>query len=74
MHRPTGRRHIALVGNDPATGQLRGLAIYHRELTAAEVVHHYETWTGKGQPDLTGEERCVALDYLFREQGGGIRA
>lgn len=59
------------VGSDPWTGRLRGLAIYHRELTAAEVVRHYETWTRKGRPDLTGEERCAAL-YLFNERAGRL--
>lgn len=67
----TGRLIVATspIGNDDWTGQLRGLAIYHRELTPPEVVRHYETWTGKGRPDLTEEERCAAL-YLFQEHGG----
>jgi hypothetical protein len=67
----TGRLVVATspVGNDDWTGQLRGLAIYRGELTPAQVARHYETWTGKGRPDLTGEERCVAL-YLFQEHGG----
>lgn len=67
----TGRLIVATspVGNDPWTGRLKGLAIYHRELTPAEVVRHYETWTGKGQLDLTRKERCLAL-YLFQEHAG----
>ena len=48
----TGRLIVATspIGNDDWTGQLRGLAIYHRELTPPEVVRHYETWTGKDGP------------------------
>lgn len=67
----TGRLVVATspVGNDDWTGQLRGLAIYHGEITPPQVVRHYNTWTEKGRPDLTGEERCAAL-YLFREHGG----
>lgn len=57
--------------NDPWTGRLRGLAIYDHALTAADVVSHYETWTQKGQPALTAQERCVAL-YLFDEHGGNV--
>jgi hypothetical protein len=33
------------VMSDDWTGELRGLAIYHRELTAQQVVRHCETWT-----------------------------
>jgi len=67
----TGRLVVATspVGNDDWTGELRGLAIYHGELTPQQVVRHYETWTGKGRPDQTEEERCAAL-YLFKEHGG----
>jgi hypothetical protein len=50
---------------------LRGLAIYHHELTVVQVVRHYKTWTAKGRPDLTEDERCLAL-YLFKEHGGGV--
>ena len=69
----TGRLVVATspVGNSPWTGQLKGLAIYHRELTVAEVLRHYLAWTGQGRPDLTGDPRCVAL-YLFDEHGGSL--
>jgi len=59
------------VEDSPWTGRLKGLAIYHRELTAAEVVRHYLTWTGKGRQELTGDPRCVAF-YLFNERAGNV--
>ena len=59
------------VVNDSWSGRLRGLAIYDRELTAAEVSRHYETWTAKGQPELAGDERAVAL-YLLDEHAGTV--
>ena len=59
------------VANDTWSGQLLGLAIYHRELTAAEVVQHYDTWTKRGRPELSGNERVIAL-YLFSEHAGNI--
>jgi VanZ family protein len=59
------------VANDTWRGQLLGLAIYHRELTAAEVVQHYDTWTKRGRPELSGNERLIAL-YLFSEHAGNI--
>jgi hypothetical protein len=59
------------VGNEAWTGRLWGLALYHHELTVAQVVRHYRTWTAKGRPDLTEDERCLAL-YLFKEHGGGV--
>jgi len=59
------------VANDTWSGQLLGLAIYHKELTAAEVVRHYDTWTKQGRPELFGNERAIAL-YLFDERAGNI--
>ena len=52
-------------------GLLRGLAFYDGELTPAQVLHHYEAWTKKGRPDVTGTERALAL-YLFDEGAGRI--
>jgi VanZ family protein len=59
------------VANDIWPGDLRGLAIYHRELTAAQVLRHYETWTTRGRPELLGDEGVVAL-YLFDEHAGTV--
>lgn len=50
-------------------GVVRGLAIYDRTLTAAQIAHHYGTWTKEGRPQLTPDERNIAL-YLFDEGAG----
>lgn len=65
-----------IIGTSPVTahswpGQLRGLAIYHQELSAEHVLKHYETWTTHGVPELIGNERIVAL-YLFNERAGSV--
>jgi hypothetical protein len=65
-----------VIGTSPVapsswSGELRGLAIYHQDLTAAQVFRHYQTWTSKGRPDVAEEERAVAL-YLFDEHTGNI--
>ena len=65
-----------VVGNTPETGNswpglLRGLAFYDQELSPAQVLHHYETWKEKGRPDISENERAVAL-YRFDEGAGCI--
>jgi hypothetical protein len=69
----TGR---LIVGNSPVTtdnwsGQLKGLAIYDRELTADEVSQHFANWTTNAQPDLAKSAGAVAL-YLFNEGNGNV--
>lgn len=59
------------VANASWSGELGGVALYAQELTAAEVHRHYESWTRTGHPDLTGDERAVAL-YLFDERSGSV--
>jgi VanZ family protein len=56
---------------DSWSGQLLGLAIYHRELTAPQVLEHYEAWTQRERPEIAGDERNIAL-YLFDERGGKV--
>jgi VanZ family protein len=56
---------------DSWQGDLRGLAIYRSELTAAEVLHHYETWTKQGRPEITYSESPIAL-YLLDEHAGDV--
>jgi hypothetical protein len=56
---------------DSFRGRIRGLAIYDRELNAAQVLRHYRSWTGKGAPEIAPEERNIAL-YLFREKAGSV--
>jgi len=59
------------IARDSWQGELRGLAIYRSELTAAEVLHHYETWTKQGRPEITYNESPIAL-YLLDERGGPV--
>jgi hypothetical protein len=65
-----------IVGNSPGTtrnwsGQLRGLAIYDRELSVGEVSKHVANWTKSERPDLAKSEGAVAL-YLFSEGNGNV--
>jgi VanZ like protein/concanavalin A-like lectin/glucanase superfamily protein len=69
----TGR---LILGDSPGqtdswSGQLLGLAVYFRELAASQVLHHYETWSRNGRPEVAGDERNVAL-YLFNERSGNV--
>jgi len=64
-----------VIGNSPITtddwsGQMRGLAIYDRELTADEAGQHFANWT-KGAGKELASAGAVAL-YLFNEQSGNI--
>jgi hypothetical protein len=59
------------LGSDAWPGLLRGLAFYTQDLTAAQVARHFETWSSKGRPDLSQNERVLAL-YLFDEHRGSI--
>lgn len=68
----TGR---LIIGNSPVTtdewsGQLKGLAIYDRELTADEVWQRVASWTNR-QPDVAKSGSAVAR-YLFNEGAGRI--
>lgn len=65
-----------VIGSSPVVvdgwlGKLKGLAIYHKELTAQEVTQHFETWTVQGMPEMRGNERLGAL-YLFNERAGNV--
>jgi VanZ family protein len=64
-----------IVGNHPLTddgwrGQIKGLAIYNRELTAAEVLQHYEAWTMNQQAEIKNDGPVVL--YLFNEGMGEL--
>jgi VanZ family protein len=59
------------VDSDSWPGELRGLAIYNQELTANQVVQHYEAWTQMGRTGVNQDERAVAL-YLFDEHAGNV--
>jgi len=65
-----------VIGNAPTTtdnwsGQLTGLALYERELTADEASQHYEYWTKGEQARLAENESAAAL-YLFNEGNGNV--
>jgi VanZ like protein/concanavalin A-like lectin/glucanase superfamily protein len=65
-----------VIGTSPVSdyswqGTLRGLAVFSRELSAAEVLEHFRSWTQNGRPDLFAREDARAL-YLFDERGGGV--
>jgi VanZ family protein len=65
-----------IIGNTPSTidswsGQVKGLALYDRELPAAEVLQHFAAWTKSKQPDLAESEGVVA-SYLFEEGKGNV--
>ena len=64
-----------VVGNHPLAddgwqGQVRGLAIYNREFTAAEVLQHYDAWTTNHTAEIR-KESPLAL-YLFNEGTGSV--
>ncbi len=57
--------------SDSWSGQLLGLAMYHRQLTATQVFHNYVTWTQTGRPEIAEDERNIAL-YVFDEHTGDV--
>lgn len=57
--------------DDSWSGQVRGLAIYDRDLTPGQVTKHFESWTATQEPALDGEGAQVAL-YLFNEHRGNV--
>jgi hypothetical protein len=59
------------VANDSWSGDLLGLAIYDRELSAAEVLEHSNSWTKNGRPAIQERGAPVAL-YLFDERAGTV--
>jgi VanZ family protein len=59
------------VGNDRWSGQLLGLAIYRRDLSPAQTLQHYETWTSQGRPEISEDDRAIAV-YLFDERAGNV--
>ena len=57
--------------DDSWSGLLRGFAFYDQELSPAQVLRHFETWKGAGQPNVSTSEQAVAL-YLFNEHSGRV--
>jgi len=65
-----------VAGNSPIIsdswiGELRGLAIYHRELTSNEVSEHAANWTKSIHADIGRSDGPAAL-YLFEEGHGKV--
>ncbi len=65
-----------IVGDSPRqpdswSGNLLGIAIYRRQLTDAQVLRHYYTWTNSNRPVIIDEDRNAAL-YLFDEHSGSV--
>src|SRR5208337_2202306 len=65
-----------VVGSAPSTaynwsGQVKGLAVYDRELSVAEVSQDFAGWTKSSQPDSSKSEGVVAR-YLFDEGKGNV--
>jgi VanZ family protein len=59
------------IGKGSWPGHLKGLALYHQELSSAEVLRHYQSWTTQGRPALLGNERAIGV-YLFNEGSGNV--
>lgn len=53
------------------TGELRGLAIYGRELSAAGVLQNFQAWTARGRPEISADENATGV-YLFDEHTGSV--
>jgi len=53
----------------PWNGEMRGLAIYARELNDREALEHYRSWTG-ASPFETSDREDVIARYLFMEGSG----
>jgi len=65
-----------VIGNAATTayswsGQLKGLAIYDRELSAAEVSQGFVDWTNGGHPDSAKGQAFIAR-YGFDEGNGNV--
>ena len=59
------------MGSNPWSGQLKGLAVYDREITESEASQHYANWTANAQTNLAKDKGLVAL-YLFNEGEGSV--
>ncbi|MGC2367428.1 MAG: VanZ family protein [Candidatus Sulfotelmatobacter sp.] len=64
-----------VVGNNPIVdngwqGQLRGLAIYDRELTPAEAMQHHTAWTALSTNKIKNENPAAL--YLVNEGAGNL--
>jgi hypothetical protein len=65
-----------VIGNSSVTadtwpGQLKGLAIYNRQLTASQIAQNCRSWLGSGYPGVSAANEAIAL-YLFDEGAGRV--
>ena len=65
-----------ILGNGPFrdhswSGEIKGLALYERELKAQQVAQDYASWTQHGHPVSDGSEPARAL-YVFQERSGDV--
>jgi len=69
----TGRLVVgaSTVDNDTWSGELFGLAVYQTQLSPAQVLQHYETWSTRGRLELAENEAPLAL-YFFDEHAGNV--
>lgn len=58
-------------GGDTWAGLLRGLAFYNQDLSAEQVHQHFVSWTATGRPEVSENDRALAL-YLFDERAGSM--
>ena len=63
-----------ILGNSPTgesywNGNLMGLAIYNRVLSADQVWNNYEAWTGKAPLLISADDGCIGI-YPFSERKG----
>jgi hypothetical protein len=56
--------------NNSWAGQFLGLAIYHQQLTPAQVTAHYATWARNQWPTVAGRDEGLWARYLFNERKG----
>ena len=66
-----------VIGNAPSTsyswsGQIKGLAIYDRELADAEVSESFADWTKGSQSDSAKNANDVVARYDFNEGSGNV--
>jgi hypothetical protein len=59
------------VEEDPWTGEVRGLALYGRELSSIETARHPSAWAQGMDPAVAAREGALAL-YTFQERSGDL--
>lgn len=61
----------SVVGHSDWQGELLGLAVYDTQLTADQIVRHYEGWMREGRPGRTGQEHAIGI-YPLDEDSGAV--